>query len=112
MSRLVSVMFGSQAGAAAGLYGDSLLRAGRRTGARNPLSANSRARSCRSTDRVAYDIPMVKEVGSNPPQHGLQTAHTEPCAEALHCAATSEARNLRARGSRRMPSSRPDDDRV
>jgi len=45
---------------------------------------------------------MVKEVGSNPPQHGLQTAHTEPCAEALHCAATSAARNLRARGSRRL----------
>jgi len=65
---------------------------------------------------------MVKEVGSNPPQHGLQTAHTEPCAEALHCAATSAARNLRARGSRRlwvealgglaMPSERLDDDIV
>jgi len=56
MSRLVSVMFGSQAGAATGLYGDSLLRAGWRTRARGPISANSRARSCRSTDRVEPTI--------------------------------------------------------
>jgi hypothetical protein len=46
MSRLVSVMFRSQAGGAAGVYGDPLFRAGRRTGAREPLSANPRARQC------------------------------------------------------------------
>ena len=46
MSRLVSVMFRSQAGGAAGVYGDPLFRAGRRTGAREPLSANPPARQC------------------------------------------------------------------
>ena len=46
MSRLVSVMFRSQAGGAAGVYGDPLFRAGRRTGAREPLSASPPARQC------------------------------------------------------------------
>jgi len=81
MSRLVSVMFGSQAGAATGLYGDSLLRAGRRTRARDPVSANSRARSCRSTDRVKPTISHGKEIGSDPPQRAackLYTANPAP----------------------------------